>query len=78
MASDLKGARETLEAVTEIEPTLNAAHFVLGGLYERNREFDRAIERYRTILKTRQDDVRAMNNLAYILAVERRSSSRRR
>ena len=71
MASDLKGAREALEAVTEIEPTLNAAHFVLGGLYERNGEFDRAIERYRTILKTRQDDVRAMNNLAYILAVEK-------
>ena len=69
MASDLKGAREALEAVTEIEPGLNAAHFVLGGLYERNGEYDRAIERYRTILKTRQDDVRAMNNLAYILAV---------
>lgn len=72
MASDLKGAREALEAVTEIEPTLNAAHFVLGGLYERNGEFDRAIERYRTILKTRQDDVRAMNNLAYVLAVEKK------
>jgi uncharacterized protein (TIGR03790 family) len=72
MASDLKGAREALEAVTEIEPTLNAAHFVLGGLYERNGEFDRAVERYRTILKTRQDDVRAMNNLAYILAIEKR------
>jgi uncharacterized protein (TIGR03790 family) len=72
MASDLKGAREALEAVTEIEPTLNAAHFVLGGLYGRNGEFDRAIDRYRTILKTRQDDVRAMNNLAYILAVEKR------
>jgi len=69
MASDLKGAREALEAVTVIEPGLNAAHFVLGGLYERNGEYDRAVERYRTILKTRPDDVRAMNNLAYILAV---------
>ena len=72
MASDLKGAREALESVTVIEPTLNAAHFVLGGLYERDGEFDRAIERYRTILKTRQDDVRAMNNLAYILAIQKR------
>jgi uncharacterized protein (TIGR03790 family) len=72
MASDLKGAREALEAVTVIEPTLNAAHFVLGGLYERDGQFDRAIERYRTILTTRHDDVRAMNNLAYILAVEKR------
>jgi len=71
-ASDLQGAREALEAVTVIEPSLNAAHFVLGGLYEREGQFDRAIERYRTILTTQNDDVRAMNNLAYILAIEKR------
>ena len=53
--------------MTVIEPSLNAAHFVLGGLYEREGQFDRAIERYRMILTTRNDDVRAMNNLAYIL-----------
>ena len=72
MASDLRGAREALEAVTVIEPTLNAAHFVLGGLYERDGQFDRAIERYRTILATQNDDVRATNNLAYVLAIEKR------
>jgi uncharacterized protein (TIGR03790 family) len=72
MALDVKGAREALERVTEIEPTLNAAHFVLAGLYERDGEFNRAIERYNTILKSREDDVRALNNLAYLLAVEKR------
>lgn len=72
MAGDVKGAQQALENVTEIEPTLNAAHFVLAGLYERNRNFDRAIERYNTILKNREDDVRALNNLAYVLAVEKR------
>ena len=68
---DVSGGREALEAVTKIEPTLNAAHFVLAGLYERDGLFDRAVERYRTMLTTTPDDVRALNNLAYILAVEK-------
>jgi len=67
----IAGAREALEAVTVIDPTLNAAHFVLAGLYEQSGEFDLAIARYRKMLENRNDDVRAMNNLAYSLAVHK-------
>jgi uncharacterized protein (TIGR03790 family) len=69
--SDLKGAAKALEDVTAIEPTLNAAHFVLATIYDVSGEFDRAIERYRVILSTSPNDVRALNNIAYALAVSK-------
>jgi Flp pilus assembly protein TadD len=68
---DVPAAIPSLEEVTKLEPTLNAAHFVLAGLYERAGQHDRAVERYRTILTTAPDEVRSMNNLAYLLAVSK-------
>jgi uncharacterized protein (TIGR03790 family) len=68
---DLNGARDALEAVTVIEPGLNAAHFVLAGIYEQSGEDDKAIERYRRILSTVPGDVRSLNNLAYALATKK-------
>ena len=70
--ADLQGAATALEAVTKIEPTLNAAHFVLATIYDARGEFDRSIERYQTILTTSPNDVRALNNLAYTLAVSKK------
>jgi uncharacterized protein (TIGR03790 family) len=70
---DLKKARPSLEEVTKLEPTLNAAHFVLAGLYDMSGEHDLAITRYRTILTTAPDEVRSLNNLAYTLAVNRQA-----
>ena len=71
LRADLAGARSALETVTQLDPASNASHFVLAGIYERGGEFDAAIARYRTILKTKPDDVRALNNLAYLLAIEK-------
>jgi uncharacterized protein (TIGR03790 family) len=68
---DLSGLRAALERVIRIEPAMNAAHFVLATLYAQAGEFDRAIERYRSILGNSADDVRAANNLAYELAVRK-------
>ena len=70
MQSDFTGAKVALEAVTVLEPQLNAAHFVLAGLYEQSKEFDKAIARYRTILTTAPSNVRSLNNLAYVLATQ--------
>jgi len=68
---DLKGASSALEQVTEIEPGLNAAHFVLASIYDVSGEHDKAIERYQKVLSTAPNDVRALNNLAYTLAVNK-------
>jgi uncharacterized protein (TIGR03790 family) len=71
--NDIARAGPSLEEVTRLEPTLNAAHFVLAGLYDRAGEYEKAIERYRAILTTAPDEVRSLNNLAYILAVNKRA-----
>lgn len=71
--ADLDGAAKALEAVTTIEPMLNAGHFVLATIYEVQNQHDKAIERYRAILSTAPNEVRALNNLAYALAVGRKS-----
>jgi uncharacterized protein (TIGR03790 family) len=71
MHSDLEGAKAALEAVTVLEPQLNAAHFVLAGIYEQSREYDKAIDRYRRILSSAPNNVRSLNNLAYVLATQK-------
>jgi len=66
---DTTRARPSLEQVTKLQPSLNAAHFVLAGLYDTSGQHDLAVARYRTILTTAPDEVRSLNNLAYTLAV---------
>ena len=68
---DIQNARPSLEEVTRLEPNLNAAHFVLAGLYDRAGDYDLAIDRYRKILTTAPEEVRSLNNLAYLLAVQK-------
>lgn len=70
--ADLQGAARALETVTAIEPTLNAAHFVLATIYDVLGDSERSIERYNAILSTAPNDVRSLNNLAYALAVNKK------
>jgi len=68
---DRDGARELLERAIEIEPKINAAHLALASAYEASGEYDRAIERYRSMVANVSADPIALNNLAYALAVRK-------
>ena len=66
---DKDGARRALEEVTSLAPGSVPAQMRLALLYEEAGEHTRAIERYRQLLKVQPDNVVALNNLAYSLAV---------
>ena len=68
---DRKAAREPLEEATKIAPAAGAAQLQLATLYEEAGEWTQAVERYRQVLKLQQNNVIALNNLAYLLAVRR-------
>jgi len=68
---DALGAQKSLEEATTIDPGLMAVHLLLANEYEAQKEYDKAMERYRTILARNPDDVIALNNLAYALAVHK-------
>jgi uncharacterized protein (TIGR03790 family) len=68
---DKAGMRQALEQATAIDPRLTAAQTMLAGLYEELREYDQAIERYRSVLGVNPNDPVALNNLAYALAVHK-------
>ncbi len=68
---DGAGARKALEDATALDPKLLGAHLVLASGYEAQEEYDKAIERYRTVLAASPDNMVALNNLAYALAVHK-------
>ncbi len=68
---DSAGQVEALETATRLEPRLSASQMALALLHERDKEYDKAIERYRTILANDDRNVPALNNLAYALAVRK-------
>ena len=68
---DKVGATPALEAATDREPRLTAAHLMLAGLYEEAKDYDRAIERYRRVLAVAPKEAVSLNNLAYALAVHK-------
>jgi len=70
---DLAGARQALEAATALDSRLAAAQFLLATMYDADKQYDKAIERYRRVLELSPDNVLALNNLAYGLAVRRNS-----
>jgi uncharacterized protein (TIGR03790 family) len=70
---DRAGARASLEEATRLDTTLVGAQLVLAALYDQAGEHDRALERYRAIVSIAPANVMALNNLAYGLAVHRRS-----
>jgi uncharacterized protein (TIGR03790 family) len=69
------GAREALEQATAADQTLAGAELQLALLYEQAALFDAAAERYRRVLALAPENVVALNNLAYMLAVHRKLPS---
>ncbi len=68
---DKAGMRQALEQATAIDPRFTAAQTMLAGLYEELGEYDRAIDRYQSVLAVNPSDPVALNNLAYAVAVHR-------
>ena len=68
---DPGGARQALEEATAIDVRLDAAHLALASMYEQAAEYDRAMDRYRTIVASDPANGIALNNLAYALAVRK-------
>ena len=68
---DRAGARAALEEAVEAAPTAVNLLLILAQLEEADRLYDAAIDRYRRIIKLQPENVIALNNLAYALAVYR-------
>jgi uncharacterized protein (TIGR03790 family) len=71
---NLSGARQDLEEATNRNGRLTTAQFMLATIYDQNRDFEKAEERYSRVLEMNPDNVLALNNLAYALAVRRNSA----
>lgn len=70
---DIAGAQKDLEDATAQDNRLASAHFLLASIYDQNKEYDKADDRYRRTLEVTPDHVMALNNLAYSLAVRKKS-----
>jgi uncharacterized protein (TIGR03790 family) len=70
---DKAAALKALEAATALDARLIVDQFTLANRYAEGGDFDRSIDRYRSILATAPDEMRSNNNLAYTLAVNKNS-----
>jgi uncharacterized protein (TIGR03790 family) len=68
---DAPGSLQALEEATKLDPKLVPAQLALAALYENQKAYDKASERYRAVLAVSPDNVLALNNLAYALAVRK-------
>jgi tetratricopeptide (TPR) repeat protein len=68
--NDSDGAALALEEATKLAPSLQAAQVQLGVLYGQAGQTAKSLELYRTILKTQPNNLVALNNMAYLLAVD--------
>ena len=68
---DRAGALKALEEATALDPRNVSAHLLLANEYETQQAYDKAIERYRMVLAVGQNNIVALNNLAYALAVRK-------
>jgi Tfp pilus assembly protein PilF len=68
---DRAAARDALERLVALEPRLAAQQMLLASLYEEGGDHDKAIERYRVIVKNDPSNAAALNNLAFSLAVRK-------
>jgi Flp pilus assembly protein TadD len=66
---DGPGARKALEEAASADPSLPGPLLMLGQLLERDGEHSAAIARYRQVLALNGNNIVALNNLAYSLAV---------
>ena len=70
-AGNTAEAERHLEQAVDMEPRLTSANMRLAVIYQERKEPDRAIERYRRVLAQEPNNVAALNNLAYALAVDK-------
>ena len=68
---DRAGALRALEEATALDATLVGPHLMLASEYEIQRDYDGALARYRAVLEVKPDNIVALNNLAYLLAVRK-------
>lgn len=67
LIDDRAGARAVLEEATALEDAAVGAHLALGELYQEAGDEDLAIDRYRRVLGLTENNVAALNNLAFLL-----------
>jgi len=67
------GAQQDLEDATAKDKRQANAQFLLASIYEQNKEYEKAEARYRLALEANPDHALALNNLAYSLAVRRKT-----
>jgi uncharacterized protein (TIGR03790 family) len=66
---DSAGARKTLDEAVAADPGFAAGQFQLALLYDGEGDHDAAIQHYRKVLAVQPNNVIALNNLAYSMAV---------
>lgn len=64
----LDEARKTLQALAAKKPSEGAPHLMLGDVEQQARNYPAAIEQYRKALELDENNVEALNNLAFLLA----------
>jgi Flp pilus assembly protein TadD len=73
---DVEGAKQALEKATELAPQLAVAHLQLGVLYEQAGDVRRALPRYERVVELQPNNVIALNNLAFNIAVHDKAPAR--
>jgi uncharacterized protein (TIGR03790 family) len=68
---DKAGTVKALEEATALDPRLVSAQLLLASEYEAQQPHEKAIERYRAVLTVTPDNIVALNNLAYALALRK-------
>jgi uncharacterized protein (TIGR03790 family) len=66
---DQAGVRSLLEQATAADASLVSAHAQLAAIYEKDGNYEKAIEQYRAVVALDPNDAGALNNLAYTLAI---------
>jgi len=72
---DRAGMRKALEDATALDRTFAPAQLTLAAMQEAAQEWDAAIARYRDVLALNQNQLIALNNLAYALAVRKNDAA---
>jgi uncharacterized protein (TIGR03790 family) len=70
---DMAGARQALVEATAVDGSFAAAHMALASILERAGEHGKAVDRYRQVLVRAPNEIVALNNLAYSLAVHQKN-----
>ena len=69
---DGAGARKALEELTAADPLMASAQFQLALMADADGDHDGAIQRYRRVIAVQPNNIVALNNLAYSLAVHKK------